>query len=89
MDGGIGGTAGKEREKDIFRTIVGLRRGEALVFCPSAILDIEPTGEDVQDDEPAGRANSHTSIQKLDDSYIRLRIRSRITEDGGKSIMAT
>lgn len=66
---------------DIFRTIVGLQTGEALLFSPTAILDIG-----VQDlTKPFARR----PLEKLADSYIKLRIRKRVTTDGGKSIMAS
>ncbi|ERF73939.1 hypothetical protein EPUS_05362 [Endocarpon pusillum Z07020] len=66
---------------DIFRTIVGLQTGEALLFSPTALLDIG-----VQD---LTRPFARRPLEKLTDSYIKLRIRKRVTTDGGKSIMAS
>ncbi len=66
---------------DIFHTIVGLQTGDALLFSPTALLDIG-----VSDlTKPFARP----PLQKLTDSYIKLRIRKRITADGGRSIMAS
>ncbi|KAI0111938.1 hypothetical protein F4814DRAFT_424141 [Daldinia grandis] len=62
----------------LFRTIVSLRTGQALLFCPTARVDID-------DDAPDGAK----WISPLNDSYINIQIRRRLTADGGKSIMAT
>ncbi|KAI1378156.1 hypothetical protein F4677DRAFT_458828 [Hypoxylon crocopeplum] len=56
----------------MFGQILQLRVGEALLFAPSAILDID------------GLSN----VQKLNHGVLKIRIRKRVTEDGGKSIMA-
>ncbi len=72
---------GSSTVPDIFRTIVGLQTGEALLFSPTALLDIgvqDPT-------KPFARR----PLEKLTDSYVKLRIRKRVTTDGGKSIMAS
>jgi hypothetical protein len=66
---------------DIFRTIVGLHTGEALLFSPTALLEVSTRDH----------ANPFTklTLEQLKDSYIKLRIRKRVTADGGKSIMAS
>jgi hypothetical protein len=66
---------------DIFRTIVGLQTGEALLFSPTALLDVGARDQ----------TNPFTklTLEQLKDSYIKLRIRKRVTADGGKSIMAS
>ena len=66
---------------ELFRTIVGLKTGEALLFCPTAMLDVGKSEPD--------RLFSHQVIKELKDAYIRIRIRKRLTADGGKSIMAS
>ena len=66
---------------DIFHTIVALRTGEALVFSPAALLDVG-----VQD---LTSPSSKLPLVRLEDSFIKLRIRKRLTADGGKSIMAS
>lgn len=62
----------------LFRTIVGLRTGQALLFCPTARMDVD-------DEAPGGTK----WIKPLNDSYINIQIRRRLTADGGKSITAT
>ena len=64
-------------ENTLFRTIVGLRTGQALLFCPTAQMDIH--------DESPHMARWPRS---LDDDYVNIRVRKRLTADGGKSIMA-
>lgn len=66
---------------DIFRNIIGLKVGEALVFCPAAMLDVCETGLEA--------TRPRLELQELQDAYIKIRIRDRITADGGKSIMAS
>ena len=63
----------------IFSEIVKLRVGEALLFSPSAILG-------VGDDVPAG---VEKELKRLGTGYLKIRVRARLTEDGGKSIMAS
>ncbi|KAG9772795.1 hypothetical protein KCU88_g6032, partial [Aureobasidium melanogenum] len=58
--------------EELFATIVGLQPGHALIFCPSALLDV------------AGG-----NVATLKNSFFRIRIRARITVDGGRSIMAS
>jgi hypothetical protein len=65
----------------LFEMIVGLHTGEAFVFCPTAILDID---EDQTVDGP-----SNPVFCELQDRYIKIRIRGRISADGGKSLMAS
>ncbi|KAI5863762.1 hypothetical protein GGS23DRAFT_604766 [Durotheca rogersii] len=62
----------------LFETIVGLQTGEALLFCPTAQIDTRQAED-----------NSEQTMKPLGDSYVRLKIRKRITSDGGKSIMAS
>ena len=69
---GLGGET-KRDARSIFAEIVELEPGEALMFCPSAVLDwIE------------GEAPS-----KLGMEWLKIRVRRRLTEDGGRSILAT
>lgn len=57
----------------IFVQIVQLRVGEALVFAPSAILEVE----------------GMTRVRrKLNHGVMKVRIRERVTTDGGRSVMA-
>ncbi len=63
----------------ILAEIVDLNVGEALLFAPSAILDVEKSGKD-------GKGKVRGC--KLGSNYVTVRIRRRVTVDGGKSIMA-
>ena len=62
--------------KRIFSDIVKLRVGEALLFSPSAIVGLEKGPERV------------TVIERLGTDYLKIRVRKRLTTDGGKSDMA-
>jgi len=63
--------------KKVFSEVVQLRVGEALLFSPSAVIGLE-------DDEKNGQR-----LKRLGTGYLKIRIRSRLTTDGGKSVMAT
>lgn len=64
---------------DIFRRVVALKVGQALLFSPSAIVgwDMEPNGRNIN------------SVHRLGAGFLNVQIRSRITDDGGKSVMAS
>jgi hypothetical protein len=62
--------------KRIFSDIVKLRVGEALLFSPSAIVGLEKG--------PGGA----TVMERLGTGYLKIRVRKRLTRDGGKSDMA-
>ncbi len=65
---------------EIFKEIVNLEAGQALLFSPSAILDT------VNDQEGDGHINLRP--KKLGLRYVKLRVRKRLTADGGRSILA-
>ena len=67
------GVATKRDVRSIFTEIVELEPGEALVFSPSAML--EPV---------EGEAPRNLGMQ-----WLKVAVRRRLTEDGGKSILAT
>ncbi|KAJ9614445.1 hypothetical protein H2200_002581 [Cladophialophora chaetospira] len=67
---------GAQDANDVFKTIVRLKMGEALVFCPKACFDV-----DAGEDKP--------KFKQLEDGYVKIKIRKRITADGGKSIVAS
>lgn len=105
---------GKQRQQrttvdsgNLFDQIVKLKTGEALLFCPTAAVDVatDDTGEingnrsasevDMTGDIPSiaqppspvsGR--SEKRVKELGSRYIRMKIRNRITTDGGRSILA-
>lgn len=64
--------------EDLFTHIIELGTGEALLFCPSALVEAGTT-----------KASSpEASFVRLGSSTMKVRIRKRITADGGTSIMA-
>ncbi|PGH32088.1 hypothetical protein GX50_05157 [[Emmonsia] crescens] len=80
---------------NLFSRIVTLKTGEALVFCPSAIFDIvsdegwEESKSSLGEPEPHGAsALKAFKIKELGPRYARVRIRKRVTTDGGRSILA-
>ncbi|RYP39132.1 hypothetical protein DL766_000588 [Monosporascus sp. MC13-8B] len=56
----------------MFAHIVQLKVGEALVFAPSAALGIDDS----------------LNVKRLSHGVLKVRIRNRVTEDGGRSVMA-
>lgn len=67
---------GKNTASRIFKEIVGLRVGEALMFSPSAMVDADMT----DDGTP--------KYFRLGTGFLKVRVRTRLTTDGGKSILA-
>ncbi|MCJ1437268.1 hypothetical protein MMC27_006654 [Xylographa pallens] len=77
---GLDGESGRDI-KTILRKIVQLEAGEALLFSPTAIVDlVKPRSLSESDPEPI--------VEKLGMAYLKIRVRKRLTADGGKSIMA-
>lgn len=62
---------------EIFKQIVNLEAGEALLFSPSAMTGPE---------KDAGLQG--LEMQKLGLGYVKVRVRQRLTADGGRSILA-
>ena len=60
----------------LMQEIISLEAGEALVFCPGAIVGIA-------DGERKGLKGRKLGLEEL-----KVRVRRRITEDGGRSILA-
>lgn len=67
-----GSGLGSSHASSLFAQIVQLRVGEALLFAPSAIL----------------RPDGNAQVVKLSDGVLKIRVRKRVTNDGGRSIMA-
>ncbi|KAF8459917.1 hypothetical protein BDZ91DRAFT_740557 [Kalaharituber pfeilii] len=94
--------ANKEGEEatQLFRRIQGLRVGEALVFAPSAILVDERAAVDTFDLEAfdvsgtwdanggseRGNEKLGTQLKRMREEFFKVKVRSRVTQDGGKSI---
>lgn len=66
---------------DLFSQIVELRTGEALAFAPGGIVSMK------KQKDPQG--GEKMTPRKLGHQVLRVVIRGRITEDGGRSIMAS
>lgn len=93
-------------ENELLDRIVALRQGEALMFCPSAVVGVKKPkkAEDVDQItdgfakwsiEQDGKAKKNgtdgepnNGLVHLSSGIMKIRIRERITEDGGKSVMA-
>lgn len=71
----------KRDVNEIFRTIVTLEAGQALLFSPSAILDTA--------NDHGGNDYTNLRPKKLGLQYVKMRVRQRLTADGGRSILAT
>lgn len=56
----------------VFAQVVKLRVGEALLFAPSAVLDMDDAAR----------------VRRLDHGVLKVEVRGRITTDGGRSVMA-
>lgn len=76
----LNGTA-NSHDKWLFDNIVGLRTGEALVFSPTAHLTVASGHKD-------GPASSLSAVRPLGNGFAKLRVRRRITADGGRSVTA-
>ncbi|KAH8895215.1 hypothetical protein GQ53DRAFT_641468 [Thozetella sp. PMI_491] len=71
---------------ELFSKIVSLKTGEALLFAPSAIIGVHrlKTGQAKGGGPDAGSVG----VKRLAHGVLRVRIRNRVTMDGGRSIMA-
>lgn len=70
----------KVRLMNIFNQIVKLRVGEALLFAPSAIIGVEKKRSE--------NGSEETDMQRLGIGYLKIKIRARVTSDGGRSVFA-
>ena len=78
------GEESKRDVREIFRTIVNLEVGEALLFSPSAMLKVGGGSGGVGGIGGLGVER----IEKLGMAYLRVRVRKRVTADGGRSLLA-
>ncbi|KAI3063919.1 hypothetical protein CBS147343_8193 [Aspergillus niger] len=69
------GQLNESNERSLFGHIVNLRVGEALLFSPSSIVDVE-----IED-------GGH-ELRRLGSDYLAIKIRQRLTTDGGRSVIA-
>lgn len=79
--GGVVSRAGSSMMSEI----VELNVGEALLFAPSAMLQVIDLTEEEKKNEEVVHSRR---VKKLGVEYLSVRIRARVTVDGGKSIMA-
>ncbi|KAJ5471858.1 hypothetical protein N7539_008801 [Penicillium diatomitis] len=61
----------------IFHRIVNLKIGEALLFSPGAMLSIVSEEPELQE------------MVRLGSGYMTIKVRGRLTDDGGKSVLST
>ena len=73
---------GSKRSQWLFETIIALAPGQALIFAPSAIVSVgaEVEGQVLGTKRP---------MRRLGLGVLKVRIRKRLTKDGGASIMAS
>lgn len=65
-----------ERPQSLFNRIVQLGVGEALIFSPSAIVGIN------------GPGGGRTTFTRLGSGRVHVKVRQRLTCDGGKSVIS-
>ncbi|EFZ01563.1 AAA-like domain protein [Metarhizium robertsii] len=99
---GESGKSSAESMAELLSRIVSLRQGEALLFCPSGIVGVKtPKRTDDIDgiadgfakwcfdqDRSGAYSDYGNGLDYLGQRIMKIRVRERITEDGGKSVMA-
>lgn len=72
--------------------IVGLNEGEAYLFAPAGIISNRDFEQIYTREDPDGEGGSDEDededVSKLGLGYLKIKVRKRLTEDGGKSILA-
>lgn len=75
-----------DRNPELFKRIMDLRVGEALLFAPSTLL-LDCSGDTFDgwgdDSENVGMPT------RLGAELLKIKVRRRVTWDGGKSILAS
>lgn len=82
-----GGGVSQRAGSSMMSEIVELNVGEALLFAPSAMLQVIDLKE--EGEKKNGEVVHSRRVKKLGVEYLSVRIRARVTVDGGKSIMAS
>ncbi|KAL6713481.1 hypothetical protein ACLMJK_008946 [Lecanora helva] len=73
----VDGEGSRGNAEEIYRHIVHLDAGQALVFSPSAMLSVDE------------RSNPEKlRMRKLGTGYVKMQVRQRLTVDGGRSQLA-
>lgn len=76
-------------KKGVLQRIVELAVGEALIFAPSAMVGVEGGGGGgSSNDDVGGKGLEKRVPKRLGCGFLRVRVRQRVTDDGGKSVMA-
>lgn len=101
--------------RNVFKEIVTLRVGEALLFAPEAVIYkdfdrinllpgdelvntttfINGEGSNNMPEKKKGKAierddvKDEQALRKLGTDYVKIKVRARLTGDGGRSILAT
>jgi hypothetical protein len=76
------------------RKIMDLEDGEALLFAPRGIVTEKSEHESAETWSTAGGkeiedVDVKEELVRLSDRYLKIKMRKRVTADGGQSIMAT
>ncbi|CZS99912.1 uncharacterized protein RAG0_08179 [Rhynchosporium agropyri] len=71
----------KLKLNNVFNQIVQLKIGQALLFAPSAIVGVKKII-----DKKSGKTSSE--IKRLGIEFLKVKIRDRVTADGGRSVLA-
>jgi hypothetical protein len=77
LAGGCGGSKKPETTEQLFKSIVKLETGHTLVFAPRVVVHIH---YDID--------GEHAEVATLGDGHIKIKVRGRLTTDGGMSITA-
>lgn len=77
--------SGAAHAASMMSQIADLNIGEALLFAPSAMLQVDR----LTDEKKNGELVVSRRVKKLGMEYWSVRIRARVTVDGGRSIMAS
>ena len=82
----------KRNVRKVFTEIVELEAGEALLFSPSAMLGAKIGGShataDLEKQSEKSKLHDNVMSQKLGLDWVKMKVRKRLTEDGGRSIVA-
>ncbi|KAK8112289.1 uncharacterized protein PG998_008746 [Apiospora kogelbergensis] len=77
LENHLAGANNSEFRNTLFETIVHLKTGQALLFCPTAQLDMVTS------------CDGSMELKALANRYTKLSIRKRTTADGGRSVTAS
>ena len=85
---------GDKEAAELFHHITSLKVGEALVFASSALIATK--GQQTQVDSRLGNEDTPRfeddgegfRIEKISSESFRVKVRRRITSDGGRSILS-